>query len=395
MNVPVLRPIVIRDDQRLKARPWSGRAKPARSSLEPWLYPVVVVCTALIVAWFGSVVSDRIFPLQGATATQTPAHTVVFTQLQDGRNQIFTLESDGRNLRQITAEDANTTQVSWSGDGKRLVFVNDIDGHEQIYRIDATGTRETRLTNDNMHDVFPAWSPIGYEIAYIGVDGANSSIWIMNSDGKSPRKATDSSTTGSIVGPLDWSPDGHLIAFASGSSSQTNIMLLTPKTGKVRQLTNLPGRATSPVWSPDGSTLVFTIATTDGPTSRSALYTMHFDGTGISQITHGDGGDTRPAWSPDGSQIAFVRMTDQQSALFVINADGTNARQLAAAPAGQMFDYPSWSPEGRSVLFVRHALSNSKSDSAALEAIDAGGENLRTLSTTLAPDSWPFIRPVQ
>ena len=88
-------------------------------------------------------------------------------------------------------------------------------------------------------------------------------------------------------------------------------------------------------------------------------------------------------------------MTNQQSALFVIDADGSNARQLAAAPAGQMFDYPSWSPESRSVLFVRHSLAISKSDTATLEAINAGGERPRTLATTLAPDSWPVIRPPQ
>lgn len=395
MNTPVLRPIVIRDDPRLKTRPWSGRAEPGRSNAQPWIVLSLVVGVALIATSLGAILWDNIFPLRGATASQNPVHTIVFTQVQDGRSQIFTMDSDGEKMRQITAEDANTTQVSWSADGKRLVFVNDIDGHEQIYRIDATGTRETRLTNDNMRDLVPTWSPSGYEIAYLGIDGSNSSIWIMNSDGSSPRKVTDPTTTGAIFAPLAWSPDGHQIAFASGPPDRSNIMLLTPKTGEVKQLTNLPGIATGPAWSPDGTTLVFTVATTDGPTTRAALYTIHADGTGLKQITSGDVHDGRPTWSPDGARIAFTRVTGQRWGLFVVTAVGTNARQLSAAPAGQMFDFPSWAPEGGSILFVRHAFPNSASGTASLEAIDANGENLRTLSTTLAPDSYPLIRPAQ
>lgn len=395
MNVPVLRPIVIRDDTRLKTRPWSVRTEPARSNTQLWFVLLIVACAGLIAASFGAVVGDKIFPLHGATASQSPAYPVVFTRLQDGRSQIFTMDSDGQNMRQITAEDANATQVSWSADGKRLVFVNDIDGHEQIYLIDATGMRETRLTNDDMRDVSPSWSPNKVSIAYVGTNGTTSSIWIMNSDGTSHRKATDPATTGNIVTPLAWSPEGHRIAFASGLTDRSNIMLLTPKTGQVKQLTNLPGHASNPTWSPDGTTLVFTVATVDGLTSRSTLYTIHTDGTGLTQITSGDVSDQHPTWSSDGAQIAFVRMTNQRSALLVVNADGTDAHQLSAAPAGQMFDFPAWSPEGRLIVFVRHAFPSSNSGTATLETIDASGENLRTLSTMLVSDSWPVIRPLQ
>jgi Tol biopolymer transport system component len=393
MNVPVLRPIVVRDAPRLKTQPWSSRAKTARPIRHPWFIVTIVLGVALLAVSFGAVLWDNIFPLHGATASQNPLQTIVFTQHQNGRTQIFTVDSHGQNLRQITAEDANTTQVSWSADGKRLVFVNDIDGHEQIYRIDATGTREARLTNDNLRDIAPSWSPGNLEISYIGVGGSNSAIWIINSDGTSPRKATDPSKTGTVFAPLAWAPDGHRIAFASGSSDRANIMLLTPKTGELRQLTNLRGYATNPTWSPDGTTLVFTVATTDSPTSYSVLYTIHADGTGLTQITNGDEHDGRPTWSPDGSHIAFVRMANQRSALFVVNADGSNARQLTFATGGQMFDFPAWTPDGGSILFVRHSFPSSPSDTATLEAIDTGGDNLRTLSTTLAPDAWPVIRP--
>jgi TolB protein len=348
---------------------------------------------ALLAVSFGAIMWDNIFPLHGATASQNPAHAIAFTQHQNGRSQIYSVDSDGQNLRQITAEEANATQASWSADGERLVFVNDIDGHEQIYCIDATGTRESRLTNDNQRDIAPSWSPGNLKIAYLGIDGSDSAIWIINPDGTSSFKATNPSQTGAVFAPLAWAPDGHQIAFASGPSGRANIMLLTPKTGMVKQLTNLPGYATNPAWSPDGTTLVFTVATSDRSTIHSVLYTIHADGTGLTQITNGNVQDGRPTWSPDGSHIAFVRMAHQRSALFVVDDNGSNVRRLTLAPTGQILDFPSWAPDGGSILFVRQAFPSSPRDTATLEAIDTGGDNLRTLATTLAPASWPVFRP--
>jgi Tol biopolymer transport system component len=74
-----------------------------------------------------------------------------------------------------------------------------------------------------------------------------------------------------------------------------------------------------------------------------------------------DGVDADPAWSPDGSRIAFRRRVpngtiDGNEDVFVMNADGSDARAIASAPAADF--KPVWSPDNKNLLII----SNRKSD---------------------------------
>ena len=86
------------------------------------------------------------------------------------------------------------------------------------------------------------------------------------------------------------------------------------------------------------------------------IYIMDDDGSNITLLT-----DTLrpffPRWSPDGKQIVFqrrVRLIDsQQQHLFLMNADGTNIRELTP-PINGMDGHPSFSPDGKSIVFRRY-----------------------------------------
>jgi TolB protein len=90
------------------------------------------------------------------------------------------------------------------------------------------------------------------------------------------------------------------------------------------------------------------------------LFAVNPDGTGEHQITNPPAGvaDDQPDWSPDGSKIGFERCA-ARCALWVVDADGTNATQLspdcsaAPPPACEDAGAASWSPDGRSIAFNR------------------------------------------
>jgi Tol biopolymer transport system component len=58
-----------------------------------------------------------------------------------------------------------------------------------------------------------------------------------------------------------------------------------------------------------------------------------------------------PSWSPDGSRIAFVTTRNGRAEIFVMNADGTEQRLIAAMPNTNLVD-PRWSPVGDRIAYV-------------------------------------------
>lgn len=116
-----------------------------------------------------------------------------------------------------------------------------------------------------------------------------------------------------------------------------------------QQLTTTVGYDAECGYSPDGSRIVF-CSDRDGDPD---IYTMAADGTDVRQITNKPGYDGGPFFSPDGTRIIFRadRNQDDHLQLFVINADGTNERQLT--PHGDVVRWaPWWLPDGRSVVYA-------------------------------------------
>lgn len=104
----------------------------------------------------------------------------------------------------------------------------------------------------------------------------------------------------------------------------------------------------SPNWSPDGSQLVFTGSPPDvGPQN---VFTVEVDVTGPKQLTHFSDPvhASDPAWSPDGTQIVFTRVLIDnpriESAIWVMNDDGTNLTRLTPSRNRRARAHPDWQP---------------------------------------------------
>src|SRR6266542_537102 len=133
----------------------------------------------------------------------------------------------------------------------------------------------------------------------------------------------------------DWSPDGTRIVYDSESREGGQGIWVVNADGS--EATKLIDDGSVPAWSPDGTRIAF--ARPDlgemvwyGRGARGTpfyLYVMDADGTNIQRLTDGQFSDYSPAWSPDGTQIAFVRNDREGAGLFVMNADGSDVRQVA------------------------------------------------------------------
>ncbi|MGI8867412.1 MAG: serine hydrolase [Mycobacteriales bacterium] len=104
----------------------------------------------------------------------------------------------------------------------------------------------------------------------------------------------------------------------------------------------------SPALSPDGSRVVYTLRTPDRTADRDrrALWSVPVAGGPATQLTAGPD-DTNAAWSPDGSTIAFARTRDGRRQVWLLPADGGEARRLTRLGLGA--GRPVWSPDGRRI----------------------------------------------
>ena len=116
--------------------------------------------------------------------------------------------------------------------------------------------------------------------------------------------------------------------------------------------------------SPDGRSLLYTVATSDLPRAKRTMriWMMDADGGNARELTHGDA-DTAPRFSPDGKSIAFVRSDN----LYLLPLAGGEAQQLTKISTG--VGDPLWSPDGKSIAFSSDVYPECNADDACNQKI--------------------------
>ena len=126
---------------------------------------------------------------------------IAFMSHRDGNWEIYVMDTNGGNQRNLSKNGFDEWDPSWSPDGKWIAFVsdrNDRGWNRQIYVMDTNGGNQRRLTNNHHDDRSPSWSPDGKRIAFVSDraghvhDGwPTSEIYVMDNDGSNPQNLSN------------------------------------------------------------------------------------------------------------------------------------------------------------------------------------------------------------
>lgn len=311
---------------------------------------------------------------------------VIITSVSTGAAQQNSLAVTGErhltNIKQLTFGGENA-EAYFSSDGKQLIFQSKRDGRgcDQIYRMNIDGSGVKMVSNG---------------------DGRTTCSYFF----KGGKKVLYASTHG---GAKECPPNPDFsLGYVWPVYSDFDIYTSTPDGRDIKKLTNSPGYDAEATISPNGKKIVFT-SERDGDLD---LYSMDTNGKNVKRLTDGVGYDGGAFFSPDGKMIVYRRSTPTTPAeiakfkdllskhlvvptvfeLWVMNADGTNKRQITTLGGGSFA--PFFTPDGKRIIFcTNYFATDPRKRNFDLALINLDGTGIERVTYNESFDGFPMFSP--
>jgi len=256
--------------------------------------------------------------------------------------------------------------------GTKVYFVSNRTGHKEIWVMDPDGSNQRQISHFNSLSIEPAVSPDGTKIAFTSFVRGNPAIFILSTD--TGRKLPFYNQVASMNATPEFTPDGKQLLYSSTASGWAQIYIANIDGSNLRRISNTRALEVEPKVNPKNASEMVFVSGRSGP---QQIYRMNMDGTDVQRLTNGEGEASNPCWHPNGQIIAFSWTRGFATGnfnIFVMDVASRNFNQLTYG-AGRN-ENPSWAPDGRHLAFM-----STRTGSEQIWTMLANGTQLKRLTT--------------
>ncbi len=302
---------------------------------------------------------------------------LAFISTRGTGSQVWTMDADGRNQKQLTTIATEADGVIWTGDGKNLVFISEVytDCTDEAcntkrLEVDKASKVKARIITSLLYRHWDQWQ-----------GPRRKHLFVVSAEGGSPRDLTPGPNEVppfSLGGSDDYAAaaDGNEVCFtmnvdpSAATSTNTDLYVVATSGGEARKLTDNLGADNSPVYSPDGRYLAYRSQARTGFEADRWRLMLIDRATGRSMpLTEGlDRNVGSISFAPDSKRIFFSLEDRGRSAIHMVPVTAGATKPVVTGSSH--IEEAQFTPDGKTMVYSE---SSGSRPTEIYKAVSGGG----------------------